>query len=476
MKLAICAICKNEKPYLLEWVAFQQTIGFDRIFIYDNVSEDGTSEMLAALDRAGHIERIHWPRRPDVAPQRDAYAHFIQTRAQDFDWVLICDIDEFLVPQSGTVVDFINRATAANPNTSAIAIPWLMFGSSGHKRFSEDLVIERFTKCEPSPSPSVKTLFRPKHAYNMRTHICDLIDGEYVDNTFAIAEWSKRRPIDLADPKRGHALIHHYFTKSRDEWVRRRTMGRADRVEDQKRDVATFDRYHRQEAQDISALIRAPEVRGRISSLKTSLAEHFSDIQDGGIAILLVNGSWIIGRTVNVPQGTPIRLVINETEERRTTNDKRLAGGHLGFCINVRWLGQPIEKIRASIVGGSTAFMLTKEQFPTRSETLANVIKYMPSAEQIIFDLAIKIGSDKARFRSLRKVSFPKFPKFPEYGDFLQGVLRYETDPASFTAFLSEYKTTHREAGEDVLSKFGNPTNYIGALVSAATRRTQHAL
>ncbi|MBT9572601.1 MAG: glycosyltransferase family 2 protein, partial [Pseudomonas umsongensis] len=48
----VCAICKNEKPYILEWVAHQKLSGFDQIFVYDNDSDDGTAEALIRLHNA----------------------------------------------------------------------------------------------------------------------------------------------------------------------------------------------------------------------------------------------------------------------------------------------------------------------------------------------------------------------------------------------------------------------------------------
>ncbi|MFG1358490.1 glycosyltransferase family 2 protein [Xanthobacter pseudotagetidis] len=49
MKIAICAIVRDEAPYVLEWVAHHRALGFDHIFVFDNESRDGTSELLDSL-------------------------------------------------------------------------------------------------------------------------------------------------------------------------------------------------------------------------------------------------------------------------------------------------------------------------------------------------------------------------------------------------------------------------------------------
>ncbi|HSF92434.1 MAG TPA: glycosyltransferase family 2 protein, partial [Paracoccaceae bacterium] len=51
----ILATMKNEAPFILEWVAYHQIIGFDKFVIFSNDSTDGTTEILDALDRAGII-------------------------------------------------------------------------------------------------------------------------------------------------------------------------------------------------------------------------------------------------------------------------------------------------------------------------------------------------------------------------------------------------------------------------------------
>lgn len=61
-KLCIGAIFKNEYPYILEWIAWHKLCGFDKIIIADNDSDDGTRELLQALDDLGEINLIYQPK------------------------------------------------------------------------------------------------------------------------------------------------------------------------------------------------------------------------------------------------------------------------------------------------------------------------------------------------------------------------------------------------------------------------------
>jgi hypothetical protein len=45
-KIAVCALFKDEAPYLLEWLAFHRMIGVDLFVLYDNGSSDGGADLV----------------------------------------------------------------------------------------------------------------------------------------------------------------------------------------------------------------------------------------------------------------------------------------------------------------------------------------------------------------------------------------------------------------------------------------------
>ena len=265
-RFAICAIARNEADYLLEWVAHYRLLGVDGIHVYDNVSDDGTSELLAALDLTGDLHRVHWPRRGGADPQRAAYEHFLQEAAHHYDWVLFCDVDEFLMVPVG-LAELVRGAVRVDREVSALAIPWLMFGADQQDSMRPGLVSERFVNCASEPGPSVKTMVRPSAALRMRTHICDLAWGHYLDTSYQRPRWDPQMPINLIGARPGHAVLHHYFTKSREEWVRRRQNPRADRVELSFRHLEMFERYWRLPARDDSARRQAPRLAAELREL-----------------------------------------------------------------------------------------------------------------------------------------------------------------------------------------------------------------
>ncbi len=59
--ISIGAIFKNEHPFILEWLAYHISLGVHDFYIADNISTDGSSELLHYLDKAGYIHRIEFP-------------------------------------------------------------------------------------------------------------------------------------------------------------------------------------------------------------------------------------------------------------------------------------------------------------------------------------------------------------------------------------------------------------------------------
>ena len=57
LRVAICAIAKNEGPYLREWVAYHHLLGFDPIIVYDHESDDESPGALHLEDR-GVVEVV----------------------------------------------------------------------------------------------------------------------------------------------------------------------------------------------------------------------------------------------------------------------------------------------------------------------------------------------------------------------------------------------------------------------------------
>lgn len=182
MRVAIVAIFKNECEYVLEWIAYHRAvIGVKDFIIADNVSDDGTTQLLEALDQAGEIKRIFFPRESEtVGPQIPAYNHILKKYSADYDYFLFIDADEFLVNNTGVSLEQFISECETRENFGAITLNWRIFGSSGNSYKQDGLVIERFYRAanlDEKVNCHVKSLVSSKAVDKMHIHQVDLKEG-----------------------------------------------------------------------------------------------------------------------------------------------------------------------------------------------------------------------------------------------------------------------------------------------------------
>lgn len=130
MKIHLVAIAKSEEAYIEDWMLYYYNLGIDYICIYDNNDyslSDYSSRFITLstlkdkisstnkefydyslfkdckdlkdfLTKSNRLksyqdkyEVIKWNKN-----QAQAYKHYLNTHKDTFDWLLICDIDEFI--------------------------------------------------------------------------------------------------------------------------------------------------------------------------------------------------------------------------------------------------------------------------------------------------------------------------------------------------------------------------------------------
>lgn len=456
MKIALCAIAKNELNYIEEWVAYHKIVGFDDIFIYDNVSDDGTSELLQALNKIGEIKRIHWPRKENVPPQRHAYNDFLEYYARNYDYVLICDIDEFFYTHFNSVKDFILNAKKANNNFGAIAIPWLMFGANGKEFKEPGLVMDRFNTTRSYMNSEVKSLFDPNKAFNMRTHICDLISGDYLDNNFNVAVWADKRPIDLAAPEIGKACICHFYTKSKEEWIVRRTGMKADRAQAEYRNLNEFSKFNDAKTSNNFFQFYISRVHEKISLVRNLIANSSSEVVD--FKVTRYDGAWIFCKVrLEKPLGSlDVNVLLNDHTE---FNVKTIPQGcDQLIIIRVKWKVDKLKSLKLSIPSARFSYAITKKISINSLVTLNFLIKHMPSSEENIFEFFLKSIADPNNFVNVKKINYPNFNKFTDQGRYLSLILNnYKDNCFNCEKFIKEIED--EKFSDRSLTDFKNKLN-----------------
>ena len=142
MQLGICTIQRNRATWLAEWVAFHYVVGFRKFFIYLHKCTDNSAEAVLALQGAFDIECFTIPDDSD-RPQLASYQHAYNSFGHTVDWMAFIDGDEFLFPTNDdTLLEVLNEFQYRP--ISALGVWWSCFGSSGHIKEPDDLVIDNY--------------------------------------------------------------------------------------------------------------------------------------------------------------------------------------------------------------------------------------------------------------------------------------------------------------------------------------------
>jgi len=256
---AVCLFVKNEVDDIAEWVAHYIGIGADALLIYDDSSGDGTLEILSQLAAHFPIRVFNWET-TEKARQHAAYRDCLKQFSVDFEWIGFVDIDEFLIPPPGASLhDLFDR----HENHDAIAINWLIFGTSGVKEAKGRLVMETFTRrasTQFDTNRHVKSFVRPKQ-------VKKIMNAHYFDGPTKYAD-VLGRSIIWADPpgivRAGRVVLgdwqlNHYVLRSEAHWRRRLARGTGNGTENPTNEF--FIQHDRNEVLDDTALPYAARAR-----------------------------------------------------------------------------------------------------------------------------------------------------------------------------------------------------------------------
>jgi len=212
----ICIIVLNETGVLDEWIRYHRSLGFSKIYVYDNSPDFELKEWPSRYEGFLHVFHI-----PGKVMQLTAYNHFLSTFREHHTWCAFIDADEFIVlKKHPDVVAMLEE----HCKEGALTLNWYMFGSSGKLNYEPEPVTKRFQLRAKNIDKHIKTIAHMKSVQTMGIHECYvMIKGTAHDTNgnIVIGPYNPDGPVDVA-------VIHHYNAKSLEEYHWKIARGRAD--------------------------------------------------------------------------------------------------------------------------------------------------------------------------------------------------------------------------------------------------------
>lgn len=235
---SVVVILKNEARYIKEFILFYQATGAERIYIYDNDSDDDLLEKIDPFVRSGFVVYRKWPGRwPGKSVQTSAYRHAVRKAKNRTTWLAIIDADEYLFSPKGKMPDQL-KAYESFPGVGA---NWIVFGPNGHDRRPEGLIMDNYTTAieySNTINHHIKSIVQPKKVlsvhhthfpmYRKRAFAVDENRG-FIDNYSSYISRAGRAFTE--DNHKDIFRINHYVTRSLEDLEAKCAKGYADGVD-----------------------------------------------------------------------------------------------------------------------------------------------------------------------------------------------------------------------------------------------------
>ncbi|QYX56863.1 glycosyltransferase family 2 protein [Roseovarius sp. SCSIO 43702] len=274
----IVTTMKNEGPFMLEWVAFNRSIGFTDFLIYTNDCDDGTDKIAQRLEELGLAQHRDNPFKKGGSPQRSALRAATKEEVyKNADWLICADCDEFLNVRVGK--GRLDDLFAAVGEADGISVCWKLFGNSGRLEYEEGFVVEQFDRCcgefefPNFRAQGMKTLARNterferlkihRPAYHVDRGDVAWVDGggQPMPSAYLDGGWKAWDGFT-------HDLVrmHHYAVRSVDSFLVKRDRGRTNHVNDDQ-GVSYWENMNFNSTTDTSLHARLPGLRREFTKL-----------------------------------------------------------------------------------------------------------------------------------------------------------------------------------------------------------------
>jgi Glycosyl transferase family 2 len=151
-------LARDEADIVDAQIAFHLNAGVDFVIATDNLSEDGTTEILESYAREGQLHLIR--EGGEYLRQADWVTRMARLAATDFaaDWVIHSDADEFWWPRGESLKDVLASIPVRYGIVRALLRHFVPRPDDGASSFAERMIV-RVSTAAPINDP--RSLFRP---------------------------------------------------------------------------------------------------------------------------------------------------------------------------------------------------------------------------------------------------------------------------------------------------------------------------
>lgn len=238
---AICVLVKHEEQYVEEWLDYHLGLGFGHIYLYDDdpsnpmakwngyhlpnsLNPSAAVTVIPTSVEDWHI-RTAAPYNTIVGEKQVLLYHICADMLGQLHhpprWVMISDVDEFLVFKNNMYRD-VNTFLKEQVPEGALRLPWLNFGTSGRTKNNSDRepVTKRFLYSMIEDKVESKYIAVLDHVQTFDVHFPLLKPGYHVNVQARFTEPSPQ--TFLWGANYSMVALHHYRYKSRQEYWQRR--------------------------------------------------------------------------------------------------------------------------------------------------------------------------------------------------------------------------------------------------------------
>lgn len=152
---SLVACARWETDYIVEWLTYHRSIGFDHVYLYCNDDDPcPLYEKVLPFIQSGFVTFVHYS---FTGLQFQMYFHFLWSYSTESQWFMLFDVDEFLVLRG---LDNIRAFMVPFQADDAVYFNWCSFGNNGHQTRPGGSVLKNYVRRESGATPFTKVLIK----------------------------------------------------------------------------------------------------------------------------------------------------------------------------------------------------------------------------------------------------------------------------------------------------------------------------